>query len=124
MALAQQEMVGHAGNVVAYHDMRRFFFCQPRVVFRHSLGMFQEEPEQLVKCRNGAAAVVCDCGVRIEARKKKALQVSILLVNLRRERGDAFRHSSYLFHGFRAARFQLCARIFDKIRCEPVEYAF
>ena len=83
MALAKQEVVGHASNVVANNNMRRFSFCEPRIVFRHALGMFQEEPEQLVKCRNGAGAVVRDCRVRIEVREKKALQASILLGHLR-----------------------------------------
>ena len=83
--MAQQEMVGHAGNVVTYNDMRRSLVCQERVLFRHALGMFQEEPEQLIECRNGAVAVICDGRVRIEVREKEAFQASVLFGHLWRE---------------------------------------
>ena len=83
--MAKQEVVGHTGNIVANNDMRRFFFGQARILFRHALGMFQEEPEQLIECRNGAVAVICDGRVRIEVREKEAFQGSVLFGHLWRE---------------------------------------
>ena len=79
MALAKEEMIGHAGDVVADHAVARLSRREFGVVRRHALRVFEEKRKKRVERRDGTVAVFDDGRLRIEAREKEALQVAVQL---------------------------------------------
>jgi len=78
-ALAQQEVVGHAGDVVADDAVARRVAGLLGVLGRHLVRMIEEESKQLVEGDDGAVAVFGDGGFGIEAEKRKRLRAPFCL---------------------------------------------
>ncbi len=76
MVLPQQELVGHAGNVIANHAVERLAFRLFLVEIGHGFGMIGIELEKLVERRHGSFSILDNRGKRIQIRKKKLLQLS------------------------------------------------
>ena len=67
MVLAQEEMIGHAGDVIADDAMARMARGELSMLRRHALGMFDVKSEERVERGHGAVAVFDDRWLRIEA---------------------------------------------------------
>src|ERR1700722_262818 len=70
--LAQQEMVGHAGDVVTDDAVARRLAGLFGILSRHALGMLDEESKKLIKGGDGAVAILGDGGFGIEMGKEEA----------------------------------------------------
>ena len=79
MALPEEKMVRHPGNVIADDAMARLRCRRFRIVFWHSSWMLHEEAKQGVERGNGAVAVPGNGGNRIEARREEFLQAAAFL---------------------------------------------
>src|SRR5262249_47158569 len=64
--LAQQEVVGHARNVVRDHAVERLALRLLHIEFRHSLGMLEVVAEQILESLPGPLTIFDDGGVVIE----------------------------------------------------------
>src|SRR3984957_938731 len=84
-ALAQQEVVGHAGDVVADDAMARGVAGLFGILGGHPLGMIEKESKQFVEGSHGAVAVFGDGRFGIEAGKKTAREDAVLFGGFGRE---------------------------------------
>src|SRR5580658_2487151 len=66
--LAEQELIGHAGDVVADDSMRSFDLYLARVVWWHGVGMIDVVGEELFERGDGARAILHDGGMIVEPR--------------------------------------------------------
>src|SRR6202789_4575766 len=101
-ALAQQEVVGHAGDVVADDAVARRVAGLLGVLGRHLVRMIEEESKQLVEGGDGAVAVFGDGRFGIEAGKKEAFEGAILFSGFGGEREGLFWGMGVIFSGFHA----------------------
>ena len=63
MALAEEEMVGHAGDVVADYSMARLVRREFGMLRGHAVGMVEVKGEKRVERGYGAVAILDDGGL-------------------------------------------------------------
>ena len=78
LTLAQQEMVGHPGNVVAHHPVTRLILGQFGIVLRHAIRMIEEKGEKRIQRGDGTVALLGNGRMGIDARVEKLLQARVL----------------------------------------------
>lgn len=76
VVLPQQELIGHAGNVIANHAMKRLSFGLFLVEIGHGIGMIRIELEKLVERRHGSFSILDNRRKRIQIGEKKLLHLS------------------------------------------------
>src|ERR1700690_1670566 len=89
MALAQQKMIRHPGDVVANDSMPRLALSQIRVMFWHPLRMLQKKTEQRIERGHRALALLYDRGIGIDVRREKALQAGAFPGDVGTESGES-----------------------------------
>src|ERR1700733_4313717 len=120
-ALAEQKMVGHAGDVVANNPMAGLGLGQLGMLFWHAVRVLHEEKKKRVERSHGAVAVLCDCGIRIEPGVKKSLQFAVLASYFRREGSDAIRKAANVFDCFDAAFKHSTRGVVDQVGRQAIE---
>ena len=79
MELTEQEMVGHAGDVIADDAVARLAQGELSVLRRHTLGVLEIKREKRVERGYRAVAVFDDRWLRIEPGEEEAFQVAVQL---------------------------------------------
>src|ERR1700733_2698987 len=123
VALAQNEMVGHPGDVIADDAMTGFAFGEAGIVFGHPLRVCEKETEQLIKSAYRAAALLGDRGMGIDARTEKPFQNRVLLSNRRRECRESVFLAAHVFDGFDTACLHLPASVLDQVSRQVIQNA-
>src|SRR5271156_5154812 len=120
-ALAQQKVVGHAGDVVTNDAVARRVASLFGVLGRHLVRMIEEESKQFVEGRDGAVAVFGDGGFGIEPRKEETFQRAVLFRDFGGESDDAFGVMADIFDRLQSRFFDLPLGIFDQVGGQTVE---
>ncbi len=119
--MAQQEMVGHAGDVVADDAVARRLAGLFGILGRHALGMLEEESKKLIEGGDGAVAILGDGGFGIEMGKEEAFQCAVLFGGFGGEGDEAFGMMADIFDGLQSGLVDLPPGIFDQVGGEAVE---
>src|SRR5437870_11706870 len=95
--LAQQELIGHSGNIIANDDMARL---APREFFvrgRHGARFRQVVSEKLFQTLHGAVAVLGDCRMIVDVSKQESLQRRVICRSFFAEARQPFRSAAHVF---------------------------
>jgi hypothetical protein len=121
--VAQKELIGHAGDVIADDDVARF---HPRKFFvesGHRAGSTEIEGKKLFETVHGVVAVLGDGGMAVNAGEKEALELGVAGSGGFAEAGEAFgRFADVVCGGDAGDRDALHGR-FDEIGGQRIEDA-
>src|SRR3990170_5734483 len=121
--LAQQEVIGHAGDVVAHHAMPRLARGLAGEIFRHGLRMIHVVAEQLLQRLHGTLPFLDDGRMIVQAAQQQFLERTADRSLLRAEACQPAWRGAYLLDALRAAGHRLRAGSFNQIRGQAVEDA-
>src|ERR1700749_2611058 len=85
VTLAQEKMIGHAGDVIADDAMKRLTARGFEIVFGQARSVFHEERKESVESAHGTGALSGDGGVGVKPRMQEALQDRDVFGDSRRE---------------------------------------
>src|SRR5712664_555776 len=121
---AKQELVGHAGNVIANDDMARFRLRKFFVRSWHRTVSAQIVDKKLFKALHGAVAVLGDARMVVNVGEKEALKRTISHCRSIAEAGEAFWGPANAIHGGGTGGENALFSSFNKVGSQRIQNAF
>lgn len=99
LVLAKQELIGHAGDVIANDDVTGF--CVGRFFVRdgHGARSIEVKGKKLMEAAHGAVAVFGDGGMIVDVLEQEAFHFSVALRDCFVETGKPARGAANVVHG-------------------------
>jgi hypothetical protein len=119
--LPQQKLIGHSGNVVAYHDVPRFRPREPLMGGWHGARRSQVVLKKFLKALHGAIAILGEDRPVVNIRKEKALEFRIARREFFAEASQPLRRTANIVHSRHVASADAPIGLFDQIGCKQIE---
>ena len=99
LVLAEKELVGHTGNVIANDDVPRFHLGKLLIGSGHRAFAAKIVNEEFFQTFHGAVAVLGNGGMVVNVSEQEAFQLTIPRHRGIAEAGKAFGRAANAFHG-------------------------
>ena len=120
---AEKELIGHAGNVIAYDDVTQLRVGELFVRGRHGARRVEVVHKEFLEAAHGAVAVFGDGGMIVDVLEEEVLEAAIMLRCVIAKASEAMRGATDIVNRDDAGILHANASIKDEIAGQEIDDA-